>query len=349
MSDDITQERLLYLYASASLRCGEHDDSLAALNRLLALNPRHVKAHILMGDVYDALDVIDSAIKWYSGAVRLDSTYWYAWSSLGYGYLMAEKYLEAIEPLKRAASLNPDCLSAYYNLGHVYYSLEQYDRAVAAFQTLTKKHSDYAPAWAWLGRTHWELDNIDSALRYMRKATSLAPEDEDNIIDLAVLCGIKGKDAQAVRMLKGLLERCPVNPRALYRLGVLYVNDSSRLKEGIDLLKRCHKFDPQNAEPLFLIANTYICEEKFAAAIPYYQKVLKIDPNHVDALYFGGAASAFMGAFGAARSDYARLRSIDIELADHLLGAIKSSEKYLGPECLSPSKARRLRPDIYTD
>jgi tetratricopeptide (TPR) repeat protein len=67
----------------------------------------------------------------------------------------------------------------------------------------------------------------------------------------------------------------------------------------------------ENINPLIEKGNQYFDEQRYEQAIPYYDRVLEIDPNYVEALYNKGAALDSLGKYNEAMQYIDRVLEID--------------------------------------
>lgn len=98
---------------------------------------------------------------------------------LGILYGENGKYEEAIEPLKRAAQLDPDSFEVFHNLGLTYFRLRRYAEARAPLEKAVSLRPDFFGSNAVLGATLYTLKDDDAAYRVLDFAHRLKPEDPD--------------------------------------------------------------------------------------------------------------------------------------------------------------------------
>ena len=113
---------------------------------------------------------------------------------LGMLYGENGKYEEAIEPLKRAAELDPDSFEIYHNLGLTQFRLRRFAEARAPLEKAVSLRPDYFGSKALLGATLYSLKDDESAYRVLGLAHELKPEDTDTtelLFRLAVILGNK--------------------------------------------------------------------------------------------------------------------------------------------------------------
>jgi Flp pilus assembly protein TadD len=97
------------------------------------------------------------------------------------GMLFGEngKYKDAIEPLQRAAQLDPDSFEVYHNLGLTYFRLKQFAEARAPLEKAVSLRPDFFGSNALLGATLYSLKDDQAAYRVLDFAHQLKPDDAD--------------------------------------------------------------------------------------------------------------------------------------------------------------------------
>jgi Flp pilus assembly protein TadD len=100
-------------------------------------------------------------------------------TSLGMLYGENGKYEEAVDPLTRAAKLDPESFEVYHNLGLTYFRLRRFADARAPLEKAVSLRPDYFGSNALLGATLYSLKEDPQAYRVLRFAHQLKPEDAD--------------------------------------------------------------------------------------------------------------------------------------------------------------------------
>jgi len=100
-------------------------------------------------------------------------------TTLGILYGENGKYREAIEPLARAAQLDPDSFEVYHNLGLTYFRLRRFTEARGPLEKAVSLRPDFFGSNALLGATLYSLKDDPSAYRVLAFAHQLKPDDTD--------------------------------------------------------------------------------------------------------------------------------------------------------------------------
>ncbi len=100
-------------------------------------------------------------------------------TTLGMLYGENGKYQEAIEPLDRAAKLDPESFEVYHNLGLTYFRLKRFRDARGPLEQAVSLRPDFFGSNALLGATLYSLKDDLSAYRVLDFAHQLKPDDAD--------------------------------------------------------------------------------------------------------------------------------------------------------------------------
>jgi len=118
-------------------------------------------------------------------------------TTLGMLYGENGRYEEAIEPLQRAAELDPDSFEVYHNLGVTYFRLKRFAEARAPLEKAVSLRTDFFGSNALLGATLYSLKDDQAAYRVLDFAHQLKPDDADTAELLFRVCMILANNAAA--------------------------------------------------------------------------------------------------------------------------------------------------------
>ncbi|HYM05072.1 MAG TPA: tetratricopeptide repeat protein [Terriglobales bacterium] len=127
-------------------------------------------------------------------------------TSLGILYGENGEYQEAIEPLKRAAELDPDSFEIYHNLGLSYFRLRRYSEARAPLEKAVGLRPNFFGSNALLGATLYSLQDDEAAYRVLDFAHRLNPGDQDTSELLFRVSAILGEKLAAAGQYEGSLK-----------------------------------------------------------------------------------------------------------------------------------------------
>ena len=149
--------------------------------------------------------------------------------TLGSVYGQHGKYVEALEPFRQAARLDPESYEMQYNLGLTLFRLKRYAEAKAPLEKAVQLRPDMFEMNAPLGAVLFMLGDDLAAYPVLDRAHQLAPENADMIellfktaVSLAVQDVNKKEYAAALPYLLKAAELQPADAEVHRRLAELY-------------------------------------------------------------------------------------------------------------------------------
>ena len=97
----------------------KYKKAIVDFDRVIELNPEHVRAHYKRGNSKFKLEDYVSAIKDYTHAIKLNPKHARAYNNRGNTKFKLENYVDAIDDLTHAIKLNPENAISYKNRGIV--------------------------------------------------------------------------------------------------------------------------------------------------------------------------------------------------------------------------------------
>jgi TolB-like protein/tetratricopeptide (TPR) repeat protein len=119
------------------------------IDRAVALNPSHARANQYRSAILTAMGRFDEAVEAAKLAQHLDPLSITESTTLGVRLYYARRFPEAVDQLKRTATLNPRFAVLSWGLGETYRELGQHDQAIAHLRTAVELsgQSPYMRAW----------------------------------------------------------------------------------------------------------------------------------------------------------------------------------------------------------
>lgn len=211
-SDDVLLEEVAALnYAQFHLNRGlafeaEGDlkNSIIEHEKVLAINPAHIQAHVNLIQLYSRTNQAEKAEQHYRQALALNPNY--ADAHYNFGVLLASqgKLPEATQAFTRALAINPTFAEAHHNLGLLLLQAAKLDEAMPHFQAAIASKPVYRQARFELGRILVNKGQLAEAIQHFEQ--TLTPEDHET-------------------------------PRYLYALAATYVRAGQREK-GLEYIRR---------------------------------------------------------------------------------------------------------------
>jgi tetratricopeptide (TPR) repeat protein len=145
--------------------------------------------------------------------------------------------------------------------------------------------------------------------------------EQEDAVDLSLLTS-HGEDEPIVASVRQKAARMR-KARSLTFEGVFFVRQG-RLENGLPLLKRAARLDPDNAEAHYHLGIALGQSGKARSGVDHLEAAVRLDPNKVDARYNLAKIRAEQGRLEAAVKLYARILAIRPRFAEarYLLGQV---------------------------
>ncbi len=169
---------IVVLVIGAWIRCGVYTDVESYNRAILDHVPRDAAAFNNLGLALEDQEHFDAAVTAWKSALKVRPGYSRAWSNLGRMALRRGDLEDATRCFRRAAAVGRRNADARVNLGSVLLRRKRYAEAADAFEEATHIAPGMPAAWRGLGHALWKGGDLDGARRALRKALSLAPDDE---------------------------------------------------------------------------------------------------------------------------------------------------------------------------
>ena len=257
-----TREILLKLAQLVSLNMPEEiDEIIEYYNRALEFEVENDKLYYELGHLYLKKNDKINAISAFKLALDMCPGNPYYNNSLGYAFVKAELYDDAIEYYQKAIKINPDAkwtsiichaLGAIYgeikgnfdaaeatfqaglvldsdnydlvlSLGDLYMARGDLDRAIRTYCDAITLDSQQYMGYAKAGLALWEKDYVEEAIVALHKSINLNPEFESTQNNLGViyLDGI-GNPTEALKYFLNAIEIAPAYALAYFNAGRCY-------------------------------------------------------------------------------------------------------------------------------
>jgi len=195
---------------------GQSEDAARELARITADQPRHDKAHSMLGDVHERRGQQLEASREFREAIALRPAYWeYHWQ-LGRSSLKSGDLATAAAEARRVTELQPDNPLGHQLLGTILQTEGKTEEAVASYER-SLALSPTASAFSNIGGTFFDGKDYPRAAGFYRRAIAIDPRLPvyqrnlgDALLEMGDRPGAMHSYAAAVTLADSLLT---VNPR----------------------------------------------------------------------------------------------------------------------------------------
>ncbi|TET21634.1 MAG: tetratricopeptide repeat protein [Candidatus Cloacimonadota bacterium] len=186
----------------------------------------------------------EKALEQYTRAIQLDPRNANYYASRGAAYGKLDLYVEGLEELKKAVSVNPKVEEPYFLIESFFAELEGIDDALLYFSERNKVTPNNAVIHVNLGYIYYRKGELETATAEMRKAIEI-----DSVYPLAysglgVVYLSDNKDSKARAAFEKALAIRPDYPEAHLYLGIIY-RRAGKESESKEEIEKAYALKPQ--------------------------------------------------------------------------------------------------------
>jgi tetratricopeptide (TPR) repeat protein len=191
----------------------------------------------------------------------------------------------------RASELDPHNPETHYLYGKALVGMNEYNAGLAAFVAATAEDSTYAPAYLAAGDLFYRAGRYPEAAEKFRLYVGLEPDDYEGYLDLGrALSKSKdpGDRAEAITVLTRANDLKPDVPEVLGALCKLYVEQGADGRDSA--IEFCDKFatlsDTLTAEENLRVGTLYVAQDDSASAFKHLTEAVAQDSTMAKDAYF---------------------------------------------------------------
>jgi tetratricopeptide (TPR) repeat protein len=182
---------------------------------------------------------------------------------------------------------------------------------VEVFQQASERYPKSARLVIGLGMALYARGNYDDAVKSLLRGADLNPSDPDCYLFLSKAYNSSpGQAEDVIERFRRFAQLQPRNARASYYYAMSLWKGKRAEDPGLDLrqieglLKTSLALDPTSAEAHLQLGNLYSDQNKYAEAIPQYEKARELDPDLADVRYRLGQAYVRTGQRDRAQEEF---------------------------------------------
>lgn len=248
LAEDSTDTRALFRMALLRGWSQEYQQSIALFDKLIAIAPENLDARIARARVFAWQDDLAGAVNALEAVIEQDPEHVPALQALATFRSWAGAYDRAMELFDRIAELDPGNREVHYQRARVLGWANRFDEARAVYDSLATDRPGDVQALLGLAQIlSWE-DRLDTARTVY---AGVLDEDPDNLEALTGLARTSG-----------------------------YAGD---LIEAEGRWRQIVESAPENLDALIGLARVLQWQGREAAALPYVERALRVEPNSSEA------------------------------------------------------------------
>jgi tetratricopeptide (TPR) repeat protein len=238
-------------------------NAIKGWKKALTIIPGDAEVNNFVGLAYHKTGKLDSAITYFSDAVKYDSTYYEAWNNLGYMHFLKGEYDLALKYFDWALKANPNYYQARLNRQKTY-DIIQGKLKIQAFELVEKSakldslemqirnyhraleiDSNYVDAWNNLGVAYYYYGNLDSAVICFKRTLDINQDYPPAHNNAGYILDALGDYDQAIAHYHKAIELRPNYMIAMANLVDTYVHKKD-YQSARQILDAMRKTNPQN-------------------------------------------------------------------------------------------------------
>ena len=246
------------------------------------------------------------------------------WYKKGMELKNKDDYKNALTAFKSAITKNAAYNEAYYEAGWCCNELEKFEEAVDYLKKYNpSSNENKRDKCNELGFSYLKLRNSKGAIEQYNQTLSLFPDNGIALRGLGnVYYEVNEDHDQAISYFEKALKVDEENSRPIYyKLGWLY-NDKERYDDAVNILLKAIEYDSEDSGYREELGYAYYMKEEYEFAITQLNKAVSLDENSNLAYYYKGLCFVATNKKGEAMSMYYKLKEMESDDADELLGKI---------------------------
>ena len=221
-----------------------------------------------------------------------------------------ESFRQAVRYYQEFLIKNRNNPTGYGNLGFCYFYLKDYKRAIESYQKAVQYNPNYY-TYNWdVGMIYFYLKNYEKATAYLQKAVDQIPPTIAYYVKLGEKLQSRGK-TEKEQLPYVFIQQAEDDENRAYELLIqcyLYVKEYSVMREIAVLGLRSH---PTNQKLLYYAGLANVMMKKYNAAILYFDQLLALNPDYLQAYYYRGVCFEKTNRHDEARKNWAKVAGQD--------------------------------------
>ena len=348
---------------SSMLRLKEFDKTqkfLAEGERIIKRNKEinNFEYYYEIGKAYFEIDSFSVSEKYYSTSKLLNPTFLKTQIGLANCYLKQGVTSMAIDNFNEAAKLDPKSAFYSYEIGKIYYKERKYTEAAKAFNEAIKldpKNLIYlneladlfyrAKLWKDAANTYEKYFNLNpnnaNLVEPFARSQYGARMYKESVPNLEKLFAIKQNlDVQFMlshayyesgNFDKSVISynKIPIDSIKKSSDFIYFGRSLVKLKDttnALNMLEKATQIDTNSIDVAGELAAIFMAQKNFGKAVVQYEKILKVDPKNISALFYGGYSYSVIGGIDSAKNKF--LKVIELK-PNYLQGRIFLMKMYV--------------------
>ncbi|HEV2763943.1 MAG TPA: tetratricopeptide repeat protein [Pyrinomonadaceae bacterium] len=238
---------------------GKHSEALAKLQRAIEIDPQRIETRVSLAQFYLRTNDAARAEEAFKAAIGVNER-----SSLAhveYGRFLAgqNRHEQAEAEFRRAVEVDPNNRDVRLVLAGYFYATKQLDKAEESYKALAELDRDRPEGAAVLADFYASVNRLDDALRIYQETVAKSPDFNRGHYRIGELLLQRGDLAGALRQAEEVLKKNPNDLQARLLRGRIHLQNG-KTKEATEDLREVLKQEPNSEVGLY-----YMAEASFRA------------------------------------------------------------------------------------
>jgi len=265
-----------------------------SFKKALELRPDFVDALLSLGSLYSKQKKEEKAITLYREYQKENPPNSRIAEILSQVFIEKGEYQQAFEQLEVLESESDDPLNVRMKMALLLIEQKKYSLAVKKLELILKDAPDSDKVRFYLAAVYEEMGVIEDAIREYRKVPSASNYYGESIVHAAYLLKGSNRVNEAIEVVSIALKERQDQP-SIFAMYASLLDEKADYKEASRILQLGLERFPKNAQLRFYNGTMYDRLGKKEMVIDEMQKVLEIDPNHVQSMNYLAFTWAEMG------------------------------------------------------
>lgn len=263
---------------------GSANAAVADLRKALEIRPGFTQATIALGMILESLGEFAKAQEVYEEHLEQKQDIHVA-SRLAAIYLKNEQMDHALKVLQIMSVLDPEDLNTQMKIGLVYFQKQDWKNSEKTFIGILDKVPDSDKAHFYISATYEEMGNMSSSVEHLLKISPDSKLYEDANLHVALFYRKSGQNSRAEEVMRNAIKKAPETAGFYIMMASLH-EDAKDLKKATDVLSEGLNVFPENEKMRYFYGALLDRQAKQDEAIAQMEKILKLNPDHADALNY---------------------------------------------------------------
>ncbi len=185
---------------------------------------------------------------------------------------------KAFKYINQALRIDPKFRDAYLLKGSIYRNLGNFERAVSSYETAVQQDPKFTIGYLWLGSLY-EMKEDPICIEYYTTAYRIEPKNPDVIYSLAYAKQKFGKEKAATSLYRKMIRLDDTYYDAYFQIGYMKQFSEEDLDSAMFYYEKVLEIEPRHVETYHNVGLIYEERNDISNALLTYAKALKNNPN----------------------------------------------------------------------